>query len=114
MRKRMFFPILLTVLMLSSSVRVFADSAGDSSVNRLIGTTTDAISDFVREELDEQGSKVKGYAVSKIKSTISRVGNFIKEKIGVNLYEGAKLFGQFLLWLFEALANLVRWLLSFF
>jgi len=82
--------------------------------NVTAGTSSDPISDFVREELSAQGDKLKGYFWAKIRAFFKSVGNFFREKIGVNIYEGVKLFGEFLFWLFEALAKVIRWLLTLF
>lgn len=76
--------------------------------------TADAVFDFVSAELGEKKDELGSFFWDKVKGVLKGMSSFVYEKIGVNLYEGGKLFIEFIVWFFESLARFARWLLGLF
>jgi hypothetical protein len=98
--------IILTLIFVGLAIGVDLANAQDNTI-------TDGINEFIDEKLDESKEKVKSSIKEKIKGLFQSISDFFVENVGVNIIEGFKLLGQFFIWLFDSLAKLTRWLVSF-
>lgn len=87
---------------------------GTSTVDSFVDEKVDDIADIVKERVGEEAQELQEEATSRVRGFFGRIADFINEKVGVNIVEGIKLLGAFFIWMFEALATFVRWILGFF
>ena len=70
------------------------------------------VSDIVKEEVASTTKRAARGIWEKFKDILRKFSDFITAKIGINIYEGLKLFGNFLIWFFESLAKFARWIVG--